>query len=169
MNPESIRLVAQIRHEFYHLFAEAMQVPVDITKGNSSTNIARASWADNRQQLNYICVYAHTAPDELVPDRPLVLRLAVNKGGGFTTTTKMGRSCQGLNQRWHFELTLMPDEILEFLPWIVHLVQSAEKGNSHSIPEPPYPLNCHALEVNSLRHACTERASNRLSQQLMPL
>jgi len=30
----------------------------------------------------YVCVYAHTVPDALVPERPFILRMAVNKGAG---------------------------------------------------------------------------------------
>jgi hypothetical protein len=169
MNPESIRLVTQLRHEFYSLFAAAMKVPVDVTKGNSSSNIARASWADARQQLNYICVYAHMAPDEFVPDRPLILRLSVNKGGVFTTPARMSRSSQGMNRRWHFELTLMPDEVLDFLPWVVKLVQSYEKGSVAVLSDPPHPLNFADSDVGSFHNAYTQRASNRLSKQLLPL
>lgn len=117
MNPEAIRTVVQLRQNFYYLFAKAMEVQVSITNSNSyASNPSIASWIDRRKQLNYVCVYAHTAPDELVPERPFILRLAINKGAGVVTTTKRGENCRGLNQSWHFELTLLPEEILDFLP-----------------------------------------------------
>lgn len=166
MTPEAIRLVSQLRHEFYSLFAAAMNAPVNISNGNSYTsNLAMVSWVDSRQRLNYVRVYAHTAPDELVRERPLILRIAVNKGAGILTMTKREKGCQGLNQSWNFELTLLPEEILDFLPWIVSLTKSYDNGSASFIPEPPYPLEFKASNALS-NNAWTRKATSRNSQQL---
>lgn len=142
MTPEAIRIISQLRREFYSLFAAAMKIPVSITNGNScASNPSMASWMDNRQRLNYVCIYAHTAPDNLVPERPFILRVATNKGAGMLLAARRGKDCRGLNQSWHFELTLLPEEILDFLPWIVNLVKSHDKGSASFVQEPPHPFN----------------------------
>jgi hypothetical protein len=159
MTPEAIRLVSQLRREFYSLFAAAMQAPVNITSSNPSTgSLPMASWIDNRQQLNYVCVYVYTAPDNLRPERPFILRVSVNKGGGISTNAKRRRDCQGLNQGWHFELTLLPEEILDFLPWIVNLVKSQEKGSASLVQDPPHPFHLKTSEKLSFNNAWTQKA-----------
>jgi hypothetical protein len=168
MTPSAIRLVSQLRHEFYSLFAAAMKVQVHITNGKSYTsNLSMASWTDSRHRLNYLYVYAHTAPDELVPERPLVLRLAINKGAGTVANSKRGKGEPGLNQNWHFELTLLPEEILDFLPWLVSLVKSYDNGAAPFIPEPPHPFDFTTSDVLLFQDAQTHEASHKLAQQVM--
>jgi hypothetical protein len=169
MTPKAIRIVSQLRSEFYFLFAEAMKIPVNITSGNSyASNLPKASWVDTRQQLNYVCIYAHTAPDDLVPDRPLILRLSVNKGADLVVAAKRGRGSHGLNRSLYFELTLVPEEALDFLPWLVSLVKSHDTGSS-SLPEPPYPLDFKTSGGLGCRNAWTYKADSSLSKQLLPL
>lgn len=143
MTPEAIRTISQLRREFYSLFAAAMKMPVSITNSNSSyaSNPSIASWVDGRQRLNCVYVYAHTAPDNLVPERPFILRVTTNKGVGIITTTRRGKDCRELNQSWHLELTLLPEEILDFLPWIVGLVKSYDQGSTSFVQEPPHPFS----------------------------
>ena len=162
MTPAAIRLVSQLRHEFYAGFAATMEVPVTITNENSSaSNPSMAYWVDNQQRLNYVRIYAHTAPDELVPDRPFILRLAVNKSADSAATARRERGCQGLNQSCHFELTLLPEEVLDFLPWIVGLVQSYEKGAAAFVQEPPYPLEFKTSNSVLSQNAWTQKAGGR--------
>jgi len=159
MTPEAIRIVSQIRREFYALFAAAMKVPVNITTSNPSTgNPPIASWIDNRQQLNYLRVYVYTAPDELRPERPFILRVSVNKGGGIATGVRWRRDCRGLNQGWHFELTLLPEEVLDFLPWLVNLVKSQENGSTSFVAEPPHPFHFKTFDASSCNEAWTQKA-----------
>jgi hypothetical protein len=159
MTPDAIRIIAQLRREFYSLFAAAMEAPVSITNGGSSTgNPPMAFWIDHRQRLNYLRVYVHTAPDELMPERPFILRVSVNKGGGIITTAKWRRDCRGLNQDWHFELTLLPEEILDFLPWLVNLVKSYDHGSASFVQEPPHPFSFKISDWLSFKEAWTQKA-----------
>lgn len=159
MTPESIRIVSQLRREFYSLFAAAMKVPVTITNGNPSLgNLPIACWIDNRQRLNYVRIYVYTAPDELIPERPFILRLSVNKGGGMDAAIKWRKDCQGLNQSWHFELTLLPEEILDFLPWVVSLVESHNQGSASFIQEPPHPFDIKMSNKLLFQDAWTQKA-----------
>jgi hypothetical protein len=169
MTPETIRVVSQLRHEFYSLFAAAMQIPVNITNEKSyASNLPTASWVDSRKRLNYVRVYAYIAPDDLVPDRPFILRVAVNKGADVIAAARRGKSFDGLNRSWQFELTLLPEEVLDFLPWIVSLVKFYDRGSSSVMPEPPYPIDFRTSEKSFSHNAWTDRANNRLAQQLLP-
>lgn len=142
MTPEAIRTVSQLRHEFYSLFAESMDIPVTLTVGNPSTgNPPIASWIDHRQTLNYVRVYAYSAPDQLLPERPFILRVAVNQGAGIVVAAKWRKLCRSLNQSWRFELSLLPEEILDFLPWIVNLVKSHDQGSTFFVLEPPHAFD----------------------------
>ena len=162
MTPEAIRIVAQLRREFYSRFAAAMEVPVSITKGSSSTgNPPLASWIDDRRRLNYLRIYVYTAPDELTPERPFILRLSVNKGGGVGVAPKWRRDYQGLNQDWHFELTLLPEEILDFLPWMISLVKSYERDSASLLQEPPHPFDFKNSNGLLFKEAWTQQAHHR--------
>lgn len=162
MTPEAIRIISQLRREFYSLFAAAMEVPVSITHGSSSTgNPPMASWIDDEQRLNYLRVFVYTAPDELIPERPFILRVSVNKGGGISAPPKWRRDCRGLNHDWHFELTLLPEEILDFLPWLVSLVKSYDQGTALVVQEPPHPLDFKISEVSLFNEAWTQQARQK--------
>ncbi|HYX17909.1 MAG TPA: hypothetical protein VE944_26825 [Nostoc sp.] len=157
MNPEAKHIVSELRREFYSNFAAAMNLPVSITGTSYSSNSPIASWMDHRQRLNYLNVYPYTAPDEFVPFRPFILRLAVNKSAGITTFRK-GQVCRGLNLMWDFELTVLPKEILDFLPWIVNLVESHDKGSPLLLQSPPHSFELKVPEVGLFNSAWTQKA-----------
>ncbi len=159
MTPEAIRIISQIRSEFYSGFASAMNMAVSITTSHPSTgNPPIAFWLDDRQQFNYLRVYAYKAPDELLPERPFILRLSVNKGGGIATAAKWRRGCRGLNQGWHFELTLLPEEMMDFLPWLVRLVKYQPSDYASFLSEPPHPFHLTTAKLSSLKEAWTQKA-----------
>lgn len=167
MTPEAIRTLSQLRQNFYSLFAAAMEVPVRITNRNSQTNnLSMASWVDRRQQLNYMYIFAHTAPDRLVPERPFTIRIAINTGGDTVAIARQKQGMQELNRNWYFELTLLPDQVLDFLPWIVSMIASYETGFTTLMPDPPHPLDCKPSSLVRLRNAKTQKAINQLSQPL---
>ena len=159
MTPEAIRVISQLRREFYSGFAAAMNMSVSITTSHPSTgNPPIAFWIDDRQQFNYLRVFAYKAPDELLPERPFILRVSVNKGGGIATAAKWRRGCRGMNQGWDFELTLLPEEILDFLPWLVSLVKSHENGSDSYSSDPPHPFYCKPSNVSSTKEIWTQKA-----------
>lgn len=169
MTPEAIRTISHLRHEFYSLFATAMQVPVSVTNRNSyAGNLSMASWIDSWQRLNYVCVYAYTAPDELLPERPFILRVSINQGVDASALVRHGKGYQTLNRSQRFELTVLPDEILDFLPWIVSLVKSYDVGPALFVLEPPHPFNFKISDVPRLNHAWTQTASSQSQQVLSP-
>ncbi|MDX2213773.1 MAG: hypothetical protein SFY66_10860 [Oculatellaceae cyanobacterium bins.114] len=140
-----------------------MKLSVHITSGHASaSNPSIASWVDSRQRLNYLYVYAFTAPDDLVPQRPFVLRVAINKSAGTPATASREKGCRGFNRSWHFELTLLPEEILDFLPWIVSLIKAYDSNFASIVPDPPHPLDCPTADLALFHKARTYTASDQL-------
>ncbi|MBN3883362.1 MAG: hypothetical protein V7K64_27990 [Nostoc sp.] len=158
MNPEAKHIVSELRREFYSNFAAAMNMPVMITGTSYSSNSPIASWMDHRDRLNYINVYAYTAPDEFVPFRPFILRLGINKSAGRVAVLRKGQVCRGLNLVWDFQLTVLPKEILDFLPWIVNLVETHDKNPSLLLQSPPHLFELEVPEVGLFDNAWTQKA-----------
>ncbi|MEH2268753.1 MAG: hypothetical protein V7K68_10020 [Nostoc sp.] len=158
MNPEAKHIVSELRRKFYSNFAAAMNMPVMITGTSYSSNSPIASWMDHRDRLNYINVYAYTAPDEFVPFRPFILRLAINKSAGRVAVLRKGQVCRGLNLVWDFQLTVLPKEILDFLPWIVNLVETHDKNPSLLLQSPPHLFELEVPEVGLFDNAWTQKA-----------
>jgi hypothetical protein len=166
MTPDAIRCLSQVRQEFYSLFAAAMDVPVKITNRNSqASSPSVSSWFDSRQRLNYLYIFAHTAPDDFIPERPLVLRLTVNKGGDLLAISRQKKISQELNHHWHLELLLLPEEALDFLPWVVSLVKSHDTHSGSSTLLPPYPLDLQGSTVTLFPNIRTQSAHSKLLQQ----
>ncbi len=140
MTPESIRVLSSLRTEFYTQFVSAMQVPVKISGSSYNSISFVASWLNDREQLNYLNIYAYSAPDELAVKRPFILRVAINKGAGNMGFARQAQAFRGVNQKWQLELTVLPDQLLDFLPWVVNLVQAHAKGESSFMQETPHPV-----------------------------
>jgi hypothetical protein len=158
VTPEAKHTVSELRLKFYSLFAAAMNVPMRVTGASYSSNSPIVFWVDDRQRLNYMNVYAYTAPDEFIPLRPFILRLAINKSAFRDMIVKKGLKYRGLNRAWNFELTLLPREILDFLPWIVSLVEAYDKGSPSLLVSPPHPFEFQMPAVGLLNQAWTEKA-----------
>lgn len=139
-----------------------MHVPVRISGSSYNSISLIASWTDRNQYLNYVSIYAHTAPDELQPQRPFILRLGINKGAGDIPSVYKDRSCRGLNKKWFFELTILPEEILDFLPWVVSLVEANTKDLLASVQEPPYPITFNSSNISCATEAWTQKAKQRI-------
>ncbi|NER80685.1 MAG: hypothetical protein F6K42_14160 [Leptolyngbya sp. SIO1D8] len=165
MTPEAIRIISQIRHEFHASLAEGIGVPVNITKGTSySSNFPKISWTDSDQRLNYVYVYAHVAPDTLIPDRPLILRVGVNKGLGLEPAKRVQKKQKTSQKLLQFELTLLPDEIFDFVPWLISLLRFYAADPAKVI-SPPCTLNPDTLDELILQGAWTPKAKQCFAQQ----
>ncbi len=161
MTPEAIRTVTDIRQEFYNKLAPALGVPVHITKGNSySGNTPKISWTDSLQKANYACIYAHMAPDELMPNRPLILRLGINQGLGLEPAKGPKNSSHREQKLLKFELTLLPNELLKFVPWVVDLLHAYETGTDMEL-KPPCQLNSDTLADLVAHGAWTYEATQK--------
>jgi hypothetical protein len=158
VTPETIRMICTLRREFYSLFVAAMHVPVKISGSAYNSSSLIASWVDANERLNYLNIYAYTAPDELFSQRPFILRLAINKGAGNIAIARRSPSCRGLNKEWDFELTVLPEEVLDFLPWVVSLVETKTKGLRSSVQETPLPVVFKTSNITLTTEAWTHKA-----------
>jgi hypothetical protein len=63
---------------------------------------------------------------------------------------------------WHYELTLCPEEALDFVPWIARLAEAHDRSEAAVLTEPPHP--CHFVHGNILDcwYAVTEAAADIL-------
>jgi hypothetical protein len=139
MTPAAAAIVSELRGRFYSHFAAAMPPLVTVVnakQGAPGTSVA--AWVDAHQQLNYLYVYACVAPDPFLPERPLILRVSINKGAEMPSLSRIKRGSRSLNQDWHFDLTLLPEEVLAFVPWVVGMTQ-AQAGDAAAL-DPPHPL-----------------------------
>lgn len=166
MTPNAIRTLAQVRQDFYAAFAESIGFPVTTTKGGShSSNASKIAWADSQQRANYICVYAHLAPDVLIPERPLILRLGVNKGLGLEPAKRKKESPAKIQKLLRFEVTFLPNEILALVPWIVNLLKSQDDQPEIEVTPPVSLGDSIALDALIAQGAWTQNASRCFAQQ----
>ena len=164
MTPQATRILAQLRQDFYTSFAQQLEIPTNIIKGNAhSSSPSRTSWIDGHDRLNYLYIYAHTAPDTLTSERPLVLRLGVNKGLGIDFSSRRRDASSSLFRVLRFDLTLLPEEILDFVPWVVSLLTDEDQSRFF-LTKPPYPLDCHTLDEFRQHGAWTRNASLSLAK-----
>ncbi|MGF1567402.1 MAG: hypothetical protein ACFCVD_04930 [Nodosilinea sp.] len=142
MTPEATQKISKLRTEFYGRFANALGTSVSITKEKSySSTLPKASWTDAQQRLNYLCMYAYSAPDVLVPERPLVLRVGVNLGAELFTGPSRGKGARRYNQTCQFYLTLLPHEVLASMPWLIAVLDQQYGLELAALPTPPYTLD----------------------------
>ena len=57
-----------------------------------------------------------------------------------------------------FNLTLLPDELIRFIPWFISLLKAYDKGSNISIPS-PCPLNFATLDEILRYGAWTQKAT----------
>jgi len=162
MTPAAAAIVSDLRGRFYSHFAAVMPQTVTVVnakQGASGTPVA--AWVDKHRQLNYLYVYALVAPDPFLPQRPLILRISINKGTEMPFLSRLKRGCRSLNQDWVFDLTLLPEEVLAFVPWVVGVIQ-AQAGDADAGMDPPHPLTFVGSSPRSFLNAWTQRAWNCL-------
>jgi hypothetical protein len=153
MLPESAQQVSKLRTQFYRSFADALDVSVTITREKSyASTLPRVSWTDEQGRLNYLCMYAHSAPDVLLPDRPLVLRVGVNLGAELFMGSGPGRGSRRYNWTCQFYLTLLDAELPAALPWIIQALGQPHGLDLDALPALPYTLESKATagQANSL-------------------
>lgn len=151
MLPDSAQQVSKLRAQFYRSFADTLDTAANISREKSyASTLPRVSWTDGQGRLNYLCMYAHSAPDVLLPDRPLVIRIGVNSGAELATGSSPGRGSRRYNWTCQFYLTLLSDELPAALPWIVQALGQPHGLELESLAGLPYTLEGTAGPVKSL-------------------
>ncbi len=139
MLPDSAQQVSKLRTQFYQSFADAVDFSVTITREKSyASTLPRVSWTDGQGRLNYLCMYAHSAPDGLMPDRPLVLRVGVNLGAELAMGTGPGRGSRRYNWTCQFYITLLAAELPAALPWILKALEQPHGFDLDALTGLPY-------------------------------
>lgn len=143
MTPEAASILSSLREDFYRTFKAKLKAPVKVSKGKSLIfNPAMApivSWVDQHNRSNYLSIYAHTAPDALIPHRPLLLRVAVNLWPSTSGQSAKSTKESHLNRDWSWEITLLPEEIMAFAAWLASWI-GAEGQSTELAQRSPYPL-----------------------------
>ncbi|PSN12217.1 hypothetical protein C7293_21125 [filamentous cyanobacterium CCT1] len=158
MLPESAQQVSKLRAQFYRSFADALDASASISNINISreksysSTLPRVSWTDDQGRSNYLCMYAHSAPDVLLPDRPTILRIGVNLGAELAMGASSERGRRRYNWSCQFYLTLLSTELSAALPWIVKALGQPCGLDLAALPELPYTLEHKevAAQVDSL-------------------
>ncbi len=164
MLPESAKQVSELRAQFYTSFADALGTAVTITREKSyASTLPRVSWSDDQGRLNYLCMYGHSAPDVLLPDRPLVLRVGVNLGAELFMGAGAGRGTRRYNRTCQFYLTLVGAELPDALPWILKALAQPHGLNLEALSDLPYIIESKASagQADSL---WTRSAMQRMQQ-----
>ena len=135
--------IAYLRRDFFARFLANMKMPAEVNLHPPSV-----CWFDPNGHINHLRVHACMQPHAGMPDRPLIPRLYVNHyalDNPERIAGRMGWEWRPHNfdgsLRWSFELSLLPDELADFAPWVVSLAQAHASKNASMVIVPPY--KCH--------------------------
>ena len=139
---EASKLTTHLRREFTHRLAASLPMPAGVRR---VPGVPIAYWLDPSGRLNHARVDAHMAPCREERDCPLILRISINylaldhhqaiiRRMGWESEYKGG---YGSSVGWAYELTVLPEQILDFVPWIASLaVAHAAHDESRLLPTP---------------------------------
>ena len=138
--PPGTRLVLALEREFLGGFVEL---------AGRETARARAPrrvfWADSYGRLCNLWVGPYMTPTPDWPKKPLIIRIEVNRSPGYVpryVIERFGDSCWNEDvsapPKRSLQLSMRPEELLDFLPWIVRWVDFIETGRS--LCDPPHPV-----------------------------
>ena len=143
MTPEAASILNSLREDFYDLFTTKMKVPVQLSKGKSlifNPSMAPVtSWVDKHNRVNCLAIYAHMAPDSLIPHRPLILRIAVNQWPNTANQASKNVRDPQFNRDWGWELSLLAEQVIAFAPWLASWIE-AESRSTELMKRPPHAL-----------------------------
>lgn len=144
LQPRSTSQILHTLHaEFLPMLAQAMIRPVAVFRTPPI-----AAWLDTRARLNHLRIYRHVGPDVLHPDTPLVVRISCNRDRPALTEAPLipipgvrDLSLLAHNTEWSFEMSLLPEEVFRFTPWIAALLEAKTMGEVpvSTGPERPAP------------------------------
>ncbi|PZD72116.1 hypothetical protein C1752_04007 [Acaryochloris thomasi RCC1774] len=143
MTPEAANILSSLRESFYDLFQTEMKVPVKLSKGKSlifNPSMAPVtSWVDRHNRVNCLAIYAHAAPDSLIPQRPLILRIAVNQWPNTANQASKNVKDPQFNRDWSWELSLLSEQMMDFAPWLASWIE-AESRSTELMQRSPHAL-----------------------------
>lgn len=162
--PAASRLTTWCQRQFAQRLAGALGQP-----SWASTRKAAAYWLDHRACLNHARVLAYRSPCREDPAAPLILRISMNLHAADHPGRIVRRMAWSpplgdwdaflLGPEWTFEMSALPEEILDFVPWVAFLAW-AHQGGSARFLKTPHP--CHFWggeeDILACRYAWTQAA-----------
>jgi len=149
------KLFRHLRREFRARFARDLPRPVILPRSPVC-----AVWRDARGQVGNVQVVAYLSPWRFNENRPLITRITVNHYGVRVSRANLKRlGCtfsQTLGQTAsdpHLELSTVPEELLDFAPWIAAFVESHDIGTE--LAAPPHPCNFFGGDMHTSSYAWT--------------
>lgn len=144
---EAESLAARLRRSFATELAGALSMPATV---HWRPGLPATCWLDPSGCLNHarLLTYLHPCSDDL--QRPLILRVSINCYA-FDWEEHVRRRMGwpqpedfpvgAVLSLWHYELSLLPGQVLAFAPWVAALAQAQARGDESLLPAPPQP--CH--------------------------
>lgn len=152
------RLFRQLRREFTWRLARAL--------GKRAEQMRRpvvTVWYDAFGRIGNAQVIPYMAPQGYDTDIPLIPRIAVNTYAVRVTRARVGRlGCprdrvpEPAMDRPRLELSATPEELLDFVPWVVNLIEHHERGTPLS--EPPHACDTRGLAMHDACYVWTCKA-----------
>lgn len=148
--PGGYRAQSRQNAELMQTFCRAL-VPALGFRAVMDRELPLVYWLDRRERLNNIQVRYYSRPFQAGKDTPWVVRIHINH-----YTVEIPPNClrallgdfprqralfPAENQDWQMELSVLPDQLLDSLDWVVHFIQSKDGSEFDPTIRPPFP--CH--------------------------
>jgi hypothetical protein len=129
---------SEIRQGFYRLLAAGLS--------HDSASIGsppRLCWSDLGGAFNHVWLYPFLSPTPSCPHLPWIARVAVNILDPMLVPNEVARSLcvTSWYPDWHLELTLLPEELADFAPWVAQLADAHDVLWSERVVGPPRRLH----------------------------
>ena len=154
----SDKLFRFLRREFTRRLAHALGKRAEAMRGPIAT-----IWYDAFGRIGNAQVVPHLAPQSHDPDAPLIPQVAVNCYPVKYTRARADRlGCpwdhvpETATDRPRLELNATPEELLDFVPWVVNLIEHHEGGTPLS--EPPHACDTRGLATHDACYVWTCKA-----------
>lgn len=165
----------RLRRSFLEQLTEQLSLPAFLhtRPGPSAT-----CWLDPDGRFNQVQIVTLSAPHVESLDAPLILRVSINYLRFFYAATVRKRagwpvlsSWQEQPHTWSYELSLLADQLLDFVPWVAHLALAKTHQDERLLLSPPeachfwihpnllcdYAWTVKAWEANEQERAESER------------
>lgn len=173
---EARRLVKAVSLEFLHALAHAMITgPAEREVALDPRERRRMLyWLGRGGRFETARVHPYTLPHPFDPARPLVMRVSVNytsvddidrliKKAGWVERQRELRSEPQL-ERWKMELSVLPRQLVGFVPWVEALVRAHDEGDASLVPEPPDPVRLWSRELLDCDYTWSTAAWDRYQE-----
>ncbi|MFB3882536.1 MAG: hypothetical protein ACE149_14810 [Armatimonadota bacterium] len=137
---------AWLAEHFAYRLREALGSRAGVWELTRRTRPPVVLWHDREGCLNNAQLVTYLSPTVQYPERPLVLRAAINFFAvpeREVLPTHIGAADAGAQRpHWSLELSAFPVEMNDLIPWIADFAAAQAARNPGLLSEPPHPLRC---------------------------